>query len=112
MVKNGPYSKNSQKDGKNGQKCRRQKTVKTFNIGQQQSTAVNTVINDKKQSKTVKNSQKRSKTVKNSKKNVTNGQKNVANISFSILGDMEMHKWLWKCMTETNVMENIKWVEI
>ena len=21
----------------------------------------------------------------------------------SILGDMEMHKWLWKCITETNI---------
>ena len=31
-----------------------------------------------------------------------------ANISFNILGDMEMHKWLWKCITEANVMENIK----
>ena len=30
-----------------------------------------------------------------------------AKISFSILGDMEMHKSLWKCITETNVMENI-----
>ena len=31
-----------------------------------------------------------------------------AKISFSIWGDMNMHKWLWKCRTETNVMENIK----
>ena len=37
---------------------------------------------------------------------------NLYYISFSILGDMEMHKWLWKCITETNVMENIKWGEI
>ena len=36
----------------------------------------------------------------------------LAKISFSILGDMEMHKWLWKCITEKNVMENIKSREI
>ena len=35
-----------------------------------------------------------------------------ANIFFSILGDMNMHKWLWKCITKTNVMENIKSREI
>ena len=35
-----------------------------------------------------------------------------ANISLSILVDMEMHKRLWKCITETNVMENIKSGEI
>ena len=32
--------------------------------------------------------------------------------SFCILGDMEMHKWLWKRISETNVMEYIKSGEI
>ena len=36
----------------------------------------------------------------------------LAKISFSMFGYMEMHKWLWKCITETNVMENIKCGEI
>ena len=56
--------------------------------------------------------QKKIKNKNKNKKEKVFLQDEVAKTSFSILGDMEMHKWLWKCITETNVMENIKWEEI
>ena len=36
----------------------------------------------------------------------------LAKISFSILDDMKMHRWIWNSIRETNVMENIKSREI